>query len=211
MTNLLLLTEDINSLVLKRKELIIKETSLIKKRFDVEVDIRFFGCNILITIMTFSKNKKLLDKITFGDNQIEVYGNKDDCKNYEELIASLRQLLNKQISNEDEADYTMIYTQECDPDKIKEWYLDKTKTEKDLTDGEFLFLLDMLDFKLKKQELDNSINVYYLKDEQGGNLNEIEQDVFVQTIDKSFENIKEDIGDRLEIYMYDYFIKDEQE
>ncbi len=105
---------------------------------------------------------------------------------------------------------------------LKEWYDDKTTSAVDLTDEQFNKLLEFVDFELKSQELENGIIIFFLKDLQGANLGNIEQDIFYCEYDREFkygiyeqvqnkENwniIKEAIFDRLEIYFYDYFDRD---
>jgi hypothetical protein len=131
---------------------------------------------------------------------------------------------------------------------LKEWYDDKETSAIDLTEKQFYELLDLLDFELKSQELENGIIIYFLKDLQGGNLGNIEQDIFYCEYDRKskygvyqggnlgnieqdifyceydrkskygvyeqLENkenwlkIKDSIIDRLEIYLYDYFVRD---
>jgi hypothetical protein len=105
--------------------------------------------------------------------------------------------------------------------KLKEWYDNKQTGAEDLTEEQFYELLDFLDFKLKSYELENGIKIYYLKDLQGGNLGNIEQDIFYCEYERVFEldkikkqdkdnwlYIKDSIIGRLEIYLYDYFEKD---
>lgn len=106
--------------------------------------------------------------------------------------------------------------------RLKEWYDNKETSALDLTEEQFCELLDFLDFELKSQELENGIVIYFLKDLQGCNLGNIEQDIFYCEYDKkskygiyeqreNTENwleIKDSIIDRLEIYLYDYFVKD---
>jgi hypothetical protein len=105
---------------------------------------------------------------------------------------------------------------------LKEWYYNKQTSAIDLTEEQFYELLDFLDFELQSQELQNGIIIYFLKDSQGGNLGNIEQDIFYCKYDnnsicdiykgqKNKENwieIKDLIIKRLEIYLYDYFVKD---
>jgi hypothetical protein len=104
---------------------------------------------------------------------------------------------------------------------LKEWYDNKQTSAIDLTEKQFYELLDFLDFELQSQELQNGITIYFLKDLQGGNLGNIEQDIFYCKYNKVYElddikeqdknnwlYIKDLIIDRLEIYLYDYFEKD---
>jgi hypothetical protein len=105
---------------------------------------------------------------------------------------------------------------------LKEWYDNKETSVIDLTEEQFYELLDFLDFELKSQELENGIIIYFLKDLQGGNLGNIEQDIFYCEYDKKskygvyeqLENkenwleIKDSIINRLEVYLYDYFVRD---
>ncbi len=106
--------------------------------------------------------------------------------------------------------------------QLKRWYDDGTDSV-DLTDELFYELLYFLDFELKHTKLENGIVIYYLNDLQEGNLNNIEQDIFYNEYDRDFEQssisreekekrkflyIKEYIVDRLEVYLYDYFVKD---
>jgi hypothetical protein len=104
---------------------------------------------------------------------------------------------------------------------LKEWYDNKQTSAIDLTEEQFYELLDFLDFELQSQELQNGLIVYFLKDLQGCNLGNIEQDIFYCEYNKVYElddikeqdknnwlYIKDSIIDRLEIYLYDYFEKD---
>jgi len=105
--------------------------------------------------------------------------------------------------------------------RLQEWYDDKTTGAENLTEEQFYELLEVLDFELKSQELENGIVIYFLKDLQGGNLANIEQDIFyceyeklygIDVIKKQEKNnwlyIKNSIIDRLEVYLYDYFERD---
>lgn len=104
---------------------------------------------------------------------------------------------------------------------LNNWYFNKDSSAKDLTDIEFKYLLSCLDFELKSQVLENGIKIYFLKDLQGGNLGNIEQDIFYCEYEKiygldnlkqqeknNWEHIKDSIIVRLEIYLYDYFERD---
>jgi hypothetical protein len=105
--------------------------------------------------------------------------------------------------------------------KLKEWYDNKETSSIDLTEDQFYELLDFLNFELKLHKLKNGIKVYYLKDLQGVNLGNIEQDIFYCEYEKIYglDNIKKQdknnwihikdlIINRLEVYFYDYFVRD---
>ena len=106
---------------------------------------------------------------------------------------------------------------------LKDWYFDKKSLADGLTDKQFDELLYCLDFELRCQELENGVKVYYLKDLQGANLGNIEQDIFYCIDTKHYSNIlnindmerecwnevKNLVISRLEIYLYDYFERDE--
>ncbi|GEM_PF-1975215 len=105
---------------------------------------------------------------------------------------------------------------------LTEWYFDKSTSAKDLTNEQFFNLLECLDFELVFETLANRVKIYYLKDLQKGNLANIEQDIFYvkhqdhnnrqlsfkeRDIQMSLD-IRDQIIDRLEVYLYDYFEKD---
>ena len=105
---------------------------------------------------------------------------------------------------------------------LHEWYFDKSTSAKDLTDEQFSDLLVCLDFDLEYETLKNGVKVYYLIDLQQGNLSNIEQDIFyanhqdykdmqLSPMDKETQmwlDVKDQIIDRLEVYLYDYFERD---
>ena len=105
---------------------------------------------------------------------------------------------------------------------LHEWYFDKSASTKDLTDEQFSDLLVCLDFDLEYETLKNGVKVYYLIDLQQGNLSNIEQDIFyanhqnygdmqLSPMDKETQmwlDVKDQIIDRLEVYLYDYFERD---
>ena len=72
-------------------------------------------------------------------------------------------------------------------DTLKEWYENKETSAVDLTEKQFYELLDYLDFELKSKELENGIVIYFLKDLQGANLGNIEQDIFYCKYDRNFK------------------------
>lgn len=106
---------------------------------------------------------------------------------------------------------------------LQEWYFNKLTTAKDLTEEQFSALLVCLDFDLACETLSNEVKIYYLIDFQKANLSNIEQDIFYANHqdyrDKklSFEekasqmwlDVKDQIIDRLEVYLYDYFERDD--
>jgi len=106
---------------------------------------------------------------------------------------------------------------------LTEWYFDKSTSAKDLTEEQFSELLVCLDFDLAFETLENGVKVYYLIDFQKGNLSNIEQDIFyanhqdyrnIQLSAKEKEtemwlDVKDQIVDRLEVYLYDYFERDD--
>lgn len=105
--------------------------------------------------------------------------------------------------------------------KLKEWYDNKQTGAEDLTEKQFYELLYCLDFELKSQELENNMTIFFLKDLQGGNLVNIEQDIFYCEYEKVYGldsikkqnkdnwlDIKDSIISRLEIYLYDFFERD---
>jgi hypothetical protein len=105
--------------------------------------------------------------------------------------------------------------------KLEKWYNNKETSAIDLTEEQFYELLSLLNFELKLQELKNGIKMYYLKDLQGVNLGNIEQDIFYCEYEKVYGldnikkqdkhnwlNIKDLIIKRLEVYLYDYFVRD---
>lgn len=105
---------------------------------------------------------------------------------------------------------------------LEKWYFDKNTTAKDLTDEQFICLLSCLDFELGCETLQNNVKIYYLIDTQKGNLANIEQDIFfanhqdyrntqyskVEKENQMWLDVKDQIIDRLEVYMYDYFERD---
>jgi len=106
---------------------------------------------------------------------------------------------------------------------LTEWYFDKSTSAKDLADEQFSDLLVCLDFDLVCETLANGVKIYYLIDFQKGNLSNIEQDIFyanhqdykdTKILSKEKESqmwidVKDQIIDRLEVYLYDYFERDE--
>ena len=106
---------------------------------------------------------------------------------------------------------------------LKEWYFDKSTSAKDLTDEQFSDLLVCLDFDLAFETLGNGVKIYYLIDLQQGNLSNIEQDIFYanhqdyrdinlainEQEKQMWIDVKNQIIDRLEVYLYDYFERDD--
>lgn len=101
---------------------------------------------------------------------------------------------------------------------LEEWYFDRNTSAKDLTEQQFYDLLSCLDFELKEVELENGVKVYHLVDLQEGNLANIEQDIFyaghrcfsrTSTNEEKWLSVKDEIMSRPEVYLYDYFERDE--
>lgn len=97
---------------------------------------------------------------------------------------------------------------------LEEWYFNKNTSIRNLTNEQFYELLDCLDFELQSEELKNMVKIYSLKDLQNANLADIEQDIFYvpwsekESDEEDFICIKEQIVNRLETYLYDYFERD---
>jgi hypothetical protein len=100
---------------------------------------------------------------------------------------------------------------------LTEWYFDKSTSAKDLTDEQFSELIVSLDFDLREMELENGVKIYYLIDMQKANIGHIGQDIFYAnhsdylknpTKDEMWIDVKDQIINRLEVYLYDYFERD---
>jgi len=90
------------------------------------------------------------------------------------------------------------------------WIFSKNRKTSNLTDKQFYELLECIEFDLQSEVLKNGIEIFYLTDKTKANLSNIEQDVFYidNQINTSIYHIRDLIVQRLEIYIYDYFIRD---